>query len=174
MQNSELVGVGEVVGVLGLAGELKVKPLSDHPRRFAEMAGKRTLWRRKEEFRRVTVRSVQPRGGHYVLALEDCLSRSDAEQLVGGELVVTLAEVLPLPSDTFYCFQIVGLSVFDESGVRLGTVREVLTLKSNDVYVVEGTRGSFLLPALKSVVKEIDLAGKRMVVTLPPGLEEHA
>ncbi|MBT9133905.1 MAG: Ribosome maturation factor RimM [Firmicutes bacterium] len=174
MQSGELVSVAQVVGVLGLAGELKVKPLSDHPRRFTEMPGQRMLWRRKDEFRRVNVRSVQTHGRYYILALDDCLSREDAEKLVGGELVVAKTEVLPLPSETYYCFQIAGLAVFNEYGEKLGLVREVLSLKSNDVYVVEGPRGDILLPALRSVVKEIDLVERRMTVTLPLGLEDDA
>jgi 16S rRNA processing protein RimM len=174
MQNSELVSVGQVVGAVGLAGEIKVKPLSDHPRRFAEMPGQRLLWCRREEFRRVTVQSVHEQGRYYILALEGCNSRAEAEKLVGGQLAVAQADVLPLPQDTYYCFQIIGLEVFDEHGTRLGVVREVLSLKSNDVYVIAGASGEILLPAIKSAVKEIDLVHKRMTVTLPVGLEEEA
>ena len=172
MQNNEMVSVGQVVSAVGLLGEIKVKSLSDHPRRFAEMSGQRMLWRRQEEFRRVTVRSAHEHGRYYVLTLEGCDSREAAEKLIGGQLVVALADVLPLPMDTYYCFHIVGLEVFGEHGTRLGVVREVLSLKSNDVYVVEGTSGAILLPAIRSVVKEIDLVQKRMTVTLPVGLEE--
>jgi len=172
MQNSELVSVGQVVSAVGLLGEIKVKPLSDHPRRFAEMPGQRMLWRRQAEFRRVTVRSAHQQGQYYILVLDGCDSREEAEELVGGQLVVLLADVLPLPTDTYYCFHIVGLEVFDEHGARLGVVREVLSLKSNDVYVIEGTSGEILLPAVRSAVKEIDLVQKRMTVTLPVGLEE--
>lgn len=174
MQSSELVSVGQVVGAVGLAGEIKVKPLSDHPRRFAEMPGQRMLWRRQDEFRRLTVRSVNEQGRYYILALEGCDSRVEAEQLVGGQLVVAQADVLPLPTDTYYCFQIVGLEVFDEHGARLGVVREVLSLKSNDVYVIAGTSGEILLPAIRSAIKEIDLVQKRITVSLPVGLEEEA
>lgn len=172
MQNNELVSVGQVVGAVGLAGEIKVKPLSDHPRRFAEMPGQRMLWRRQAEFRRITVRSVHAQARYYILVLDGCASRAEAETLIGGQLVVERADVLPLPTDTYYCFHIVGLEVFDEHGMRLGVVREVLSLKSNDVYVLEGPSGEILLPAIRSVVKEIDLVQKRMTATLPVGLEE--
>ncbi len=174
MQSDGLVSVGQVVGVLGMAGEIKVKPLSDHPRRFTEMSGQRVLWRRRDEFRRIAVRTVRGRGHYYILTLEDCLSRAEAEKFVGGELVVTQAEVLPLPAGTYYWFEIIGLEVFNERGDKLGVVREVLALKSNDVYVVEGSRGDVLLPALHSVIQDIDLVSRRMVVTLPPGLESPA
>ncbi|MBC7104440.1 MAG: 16S rRNA processing protein RimM, partial [Firmicutes bacterium] len=43
---------------------------------------------------------------------------------------------------------------------------------ANDVYVVRGRKGEILVPALKSVVREIDLERGRMTVDLPPGLAE--
>jgi len=159
--------VGQVVGVFGLEGEIKVKSLSDHPRRFTDMPGQRMLWRNSDTFRRVVVRSVRPLGRNFVLAIDGYRCRAEAQTLVGGELVVTATEVLPLPAGSYYCFQLIGLTVLDESGATVGTVREVLKLPSNDVYVVESPGGDILLPALKSIVKEINLAGAYMSVTRP-------
>jgi 16S rRNA processing protein RimM len=66
-----------------------------------------------------------------------------------------------------------GLKVWTVSGEHLGKVVEVLVTGANDVYVVHGTypgHGEILIPALESVVLEIDLEAARMVVDLPEGL----
>jgi 16S rRNA processing protein RimM len=71
-----------------------------------------------------------------------------------------------------------GCSVYDESGEKLGILTDVLPTKSNDVWVVveerHGRKSELLVPALKTVVKEVDTAGKKITVALPEGLREAA
>ena len=59
----------------------------------------------------------------------------------------------------------------DLEGNELGTVTDVFSTGSNDVYVIKGERGELLLPALDDVVREVDLASKTMTVELMEGLE---
>ncbi len=87
-----------------------------------------------------------------------------------GELLVPESEVLPLPPGSYYTYQLMGMRVIDENGLLLGSVRDVLHLGSNDAYVVGSEKGDILIPALKSVVRTIDVEKKEMHVTLPPGL----
>jgi len=75
-----------------------------------------------------------------------------------------------LPPGHYYIFDIVGLGVFTVEGERLGVVSRVLRTGANDVYVVQGDGEEMYVPALKSVVRAIDLEARRMVVALPEGL----
>ena len=76
---------------------------------------------------------------------------------------------MPLEEGEYYTFDIIGLEVFDLEGESLGFVTEVLKTGSNDVYVVsrKGQAKQILVPALKAVVKEINVPEGRMVVDLP-------
>jgi len=69
-----------------------------------------------------------------------------------------------------------GCSVYDESGEKLGVLADVLPTKSNDIWVVvdekNGAKSEVLIPALKTVVKEVDTEAKRITVALPGGLRE--
>ncbi|MBS3950737.1 MAG: 16S rRNA processing protein RimM, partial [Peptococcaceae bacterium] len=126
MENELMISVAKIVGVQGLNGELKLVPLSDHPGRFTEMAGKRFVWQRDGETRLVEVESVRGAGRPYLLILVGVNSRNLAEAFVGGDLAVPESELLPLPEGSFYIFQLVGLSVLDERGHSLGQIKEVL------------------------------------------------
>ena len=75
-----------------------------------------------------------------------------------------------LPPGEYFVHQIVGLQVLTTAGEDLGTVEEVLSTGANDVYVVPGPRGEVLIPALKTVIRTIDLATGQLIVELPPGL----
>jgi len=73
-----------------------------------------------------------------------------------------------LDEGEYYVFDIVGLTVRDEDGNELGTVTDVLRTGSNDVYAVRDAEGhELLVPALRTVVQNIDIAGGCMTVRLP-------
>ncbi|MCI0889897.1 MAG: PRC-barrel domain-containing protein, partial [Chloroflexi bacterium] len=68
----------------------------------------------------------------------------------------------------------VGIDVVDENGTSLGKVADVLETGANDVYIVRDEASELLIPAIDSVIKEIDTEASRMVVELIPGLERRA
>ncbi|MGD0781157.1 MAG: ribosome maturation factor RimM [Dehalococcoidales bacterium] len=74
------------------------------------------------------------------------------------------------PPGVFYLHQIEGLEVFTEQGENLGRVKEILKTGANDVYVVQGSKGEILLPAIPQVIREVRLEEGRMVVRLMEGL----
>jgi RimM protein, required for 16S rRNA processing len=66
---------------------------------------------------------------------------------------------------------ILGFEVFDQSGERLGILSEVVPTGSNDVWVVKYDNEEYLIPALKTIVKEVNILRKKIFVALPEGFE---
>ena len=56
------------------------------------------------------------------------------------------------------------------TGEDLGEITDILETGSNDVYVVVGPTGEILVPAIRDVIKEIDVLSGLMTVDLPEGL----
>ncbi len=156
------VAVGRVVSVRGVHGELVVEPLTDFADRFAP--GSR-LWL---QGRPLDVERSSTRRGQVLLALGGIENRDQAEALRGALLEVPESELRELEPGTYYRFQLIGMAVFDPAGHRLGTLADILPTGSNDVYVVRDGDRELLVPALDDVVLEVDVAGGRMVVDLPP------
>ncbi|MGE5544414.1 MAG: ribosome maturation factor RimM [Bacillota bacterium] len=165
----EMISVGEICGTRGLKGEVKVLPLTDFPERFK---GMKEIWV-----------ECGPRSGYYQIESYRSYKQfllfkfagidtvEEAAGLVRGLLKVDEDEVYPLPEDTCYIFQLLGLEVDDLVKGYLGVVTDVLQTGANDVYVIKGERyGEVLIPAIKDVVIDIDLAQGRMKVKLLPGL----
>ncbi|HLF71194.1 MAG TPA: ribosome maturation factor RimM [Dehalococcoidia bacterium] len=158
------IAVGRIVSAHGIRGEVKVEPLTDFPERFDKGA---ELLLDGAPLRIETSRWQE----HLVvLKLSGVASRGAAELLRGKRLMVPEPRVL-LEHGRYYQHEIVGLRVEDENGEHLGEVADVLATGANDVYVVRGERGELLLPAVEPVIKEVDVAGGRLVVELMPGLE---
>jgi 16S rRNA processing protein RimM len=158
------VSVGRILAPHGVRGELKVEPLTDFPERFRRGA---RVWLRGEPRRIEGSRLI---GRSVLLKLDGINDRTAAAALRDEELFVPQAKSLP-DANIFYQHDIVGLAVETAAGEALGKVEGIFSTGANDVYVVRGAQGELLLPAIDDVVKQIDLAGRRVVVELLPGLE---
>jgi len=114
--------------------------------------------------------------GQAVLKLSMVDDRDRAEDLRGRFLRVPGTELAELEEGEYYLFQLVGLNVVTEEGRELGSLKDVIQTGANDVYIVAAESGELLLPAIKDVIKQVDLSAGRMVVHLLPGLmpEEQA
>lgn len=121
---------------------------------------------------------AQAHGKRVRMAFKGVDDRDAAEALVGASLFIDRALLPDLEADTYYWFELIGLEVEEMDGRRLGEIEAVLPTGSNDVYVVKDRRRApereLLLPALATVVQEVDLAGGVMRVVLPEGLEDDA
>jgi 16S rRNA processing protein RimM len=174
-QAVRFVAIGEIVAPHGLQGEVRVVPLTDFPDRFARTA---RVWvdapGGEPAGEPVKVEWSRRQGRVLVLKLTGVDSVAAAERLRGELLFVLREEAVPLPEGRFYRFELVGLQVVEENGRPVGELVQVLDNPANDLFVVRRPGGGpdVLVPAVKSVVREIDLPGGRLVVSLPPGLGE--
>lgn len=163
------VVIGKAGAPHGLRGEVRVIPLTDFPERFESL---REVFIGERVFH---VEHVHYHRQFVLLTLAECTSREAAAKLTGELLRVAREDAAPLAEGEFYTFDIIGLAVLDMAGERLGEVTNVLKTGSNDVYVVKNPDGSELLvPALKNVVREIDIAGGFLRVDLQEELEDRA
>ncbi len=158
--------VGQVRAPHGVRGEVRVQILTDFPERFRQGA---EVWIGPEP-RPYTIQQARFHEGDVLIKLVGLDDRDAVESFRGAEVSVPAEHAMPLPEDTFYVHQIVGLHVWTDEGERLGTVTEVLSLPANDVYVVDTAQGEVWLPAIADVVLNIDLEQRRMTVHLLPGL----
>ncbi len=156
---SERLAVARVAAVKGLAGALKIESLTDFPERLAP--GAEVFLEGDAEPRRIA--EMNWSGRVPTMRLEGVTTREAAASLVGRYLELPTR---PLPDGSYYWHQLEGLQVVDASGAMLGELVEVFRAGENEVYRVVGDRGETLVPAIRSVVREIDLAAGRMVVEL--------
>jgi 16S rRNA processing protein RimM len=166
----EYIRIGKILGTQGNRGAVRVLPLTDYPERFLKMS--RVKVKLKEDRHDFQIEAVNEHKKFLIIKFRGIDDMNAAEQLRGGYLEITRDQLIPLPEGSFYIFEIIGLKVYNLAGAYLGHVTDVLQTGANDVYVVETGGRPLLVPALKQVVREIDLSGRRMRVELPEGLME--
>ena len=76
-----------------------------------------------------------------------------------------------LEKDSYYIVDILGCKIITDEGKELGDIEDVFSTGSNDVYVVKDELGKqVLLPAIKDVIKKVDIKNKVITVHLLEGL----
>ncbi|MFH0998923.1 MAG: ribosome maturation factor RimM [Pseudomonadota bacterium] len=162
--------IGKIVGVHGIKGYVKIHCEADSFSVFAP--GHSVIVRDSKGRTRVTeIVDARPQGRMRLLLLKGVLDRNMAEMLPGSDLLVEKTRLPELEPDTYYWSDIVGMSVVSVDDHPVGTVVSLIETGSNDVYVVQTPgAGEILIPAIASVVLEIDLNRKIMRVNLPEGL----
>ena len=165
--SNDKILVAVIIAPHGINGALSAESYSDNPRRFCVGAQLLT-----ENGTVMSISSASMHKGRLLLRFEGIEDRNSAEPLRGLKLYASAADVDPLPEGSYYYFQLIGLQVYEQDK-HLGELRDVLNYAANDVYVVRPEQGrEILIPALKSIVKKIDLDECRMEVELPEGLTE--
>lgn len=161
------IAVGYVRRPRGKYGELSVEPLTEIPDRFAPGA---TLLAGGRPY---TILTSRPHRGAILIEFEGIASPEQAERLRGLVLEIPEAELGALEEDRYYRFQLIGMEVVDGEGNALGRLEEILETGANDVYVVRDAESELLVPAIDTVIKDIDVEGRRMTVELIAGLERR-
>jgi 16S rRNA processing protein RimM len=159
--------IARIISSQGNKGEVKADVVTGFPERFASTAAVYV----GPERRRYELEEHRFMDGAVVLKLRGIDSIHLAESLRGQLVEIPEEEAVELPEGHYFWHQILGLRVVSSQGETLGKVEDILETGSNDVYVVRGPRGELLIPAIKDVVKSIDLSGSVLTVELMPGLE---
>ena len=156
LQSEDKIIIGKIGKVRGLDGTLKIIPLTDFEGRFDD------LQKIEVGGKMFQVEKVQHIGGEIFIKFQNIDSREVAKTLTNKFLTVPRADAAPLEDGEFYTFDIIGCEVFDGEKI-LGKVQNVLKTGSNDVFQVVGET-EILIPALKAVIKKIDVANKKIAV----------
>jgi 16S rRNA processing protein RimM len=167
-QETEWATIGKVVALFGVQGELKVMLLTDVPNRFNKLdevyVGPNHIPHRIER--------VRPyKGEMVVLKLQGIDDANTAEKMRNFDITIPETELAHLPPDSYYQHDILGLQVITVKGRNVGTIVDIIVTGSNDVYVIKSSIGEQnLIPAIKDVVKQVDLRRKVMYIDPIEGL----
>lgn len=172
-KETEWATIGQVVALFGVRGEVKVRSLTDIPDRFQQLE---VVYLGPDAVQTYKIEHVRPyKGEMVILKLAGINDANAAETLRNHSLLIPVEQLAKLPPDSYYQHDILGLTVHLLDGRELGPIVDILETGSNDVYIIKGSDGKqIMIPALKTVVKQIDLLRRTMYIDPLPGLLEPA
>ena len=165
----EYFEIGQIVNTSGLKGEIKVKPFTDDITKFNNF---KTIYVSiKKELKEFEIEKVRFSKNMVFLKLKGIDTIEEAENYRNLYLKRKRDKNEKLEKDTYYIVDLIGCRVYTDEQKDLGEVVDIFSTGSNDVYVVKDELGKqVLLPAIKEVIKNVDIENKTIIVHLLEGL----
>lgn len=165
----EYFEIGQIVNTSGLKGVIKIKPFTDDITKFNNL---KTIYISvKKELKEFKIEQVRFSKNMVFLKLEGIDTIEEAENYRNLYLKVKRDKDEELEEGSYYIVDILGCKVYTDEQKELGKVDDVFSTGSNDVYVVKDEVGKqILLPAIKEVIKNVDIEKKTIIVHLLEGL----
>jgi len=148
---------------------VKVLPLTHDHQRFENLAA---VWigstAANVELKKILAVRIDAK--QVVLALDGVETMEAAEQLKDSYLFVSKEDAVPPEQGSYFVDDVLGSEVVTEEQTRVGTVTDLLSLPMNDVWVVQNGTKEILIPAVKAIVRQVDVEKKRITIHAFEGL----
>ena len=164
-----MISIGKIVGTHGLKGTVKIVSYAESDDIFSK--GKQiNAQKAGGKIESLTIIWARPHKNLILICFKEIDSIEKCREFVGADLLIERHRLPETEDGTYYWVDLIGLSVYTTEGSYLGRLDNIFATGSNDIYVVKNQEAENLIPALESVVREIDLENRVMRVKIPEGL----
>ncbi len=166
------IAVGIIRRAHGVRGEASVEPWTDSPDRFTELHAVTLVSPDEARTQEVTIASSRAHAGRALVKFAEVDSPDEIQDLRGWTIEIPEEQARKLEPNEYFLHDLAGLTLVDVEGRSRGVVKEAYEGGGGILLNVEGPHGEYEVPFAAEICTEIDLAGKRIVVNLPEGLDD--
>ena len=165
-ENQELICVGAISGAFGVKGEVRIKSFCADPAAIADYSPLST-----EDGKNFDLGITRAIKGGFAAVISGIDNKEDADALRSTRLYARREQLPSLPDDEYYHSDLIGLTVIDTGGVKLGKIKSVSNHGAGDILEITGAglKEPVLLPFTRAAVPTVDLASSRVVIDPPEG-----
>ncbi|WP_223376011.1 ribosome maturation factor RimM [Schnuerera sp. xch1] len=166
----DYIKIGRIINTHGIKGELKVYPLTDDITRFDDLEII-YLGYDKAKFEIERVKYFKEL---VILKFKEFNNINEVLKFKDEFIYIDVKDKVKLPEDHYFIFDIIGCTVFDTEGKKIGIVNDVIQSTSNDVYTVKNmeTGKEYLIPAVKEFVVDVDINNEKITIDPIEGMIE--
>lgn len=165
----EYFELGQIVNHFGIKGMLKVNSFTDDISKFEKLTT--ILVEKNGKLEKMQIEEVKYSKNQVLLKIKGINTVEEAEKYRGCYLKIARKDAKKLPEGTYYIADLIGLEVYTDEQILLGKLTDIYNSGANDIYVVKNELGKqILLPAIKEVIKQVDIEQEKIVVHLLKGL----
>lgn len=165
----KIIHIGKVRRPHGVKGEIGVA-WNNNECPIKEDAS--IILRLSEKESKFKIEKIRQGTGKTILKLKDIDDRDTASTLTNSLIYALETDLLKLNKNQYYVHQLVGLNVVDEKNQNIGKISAIYPTGSNDVYEIMHEGKTFLIPAISSVIKEINIEKSFIKIEVIEGLFE--
>lgn len=162
---TDRICVAQIGAPHGVRGEVRLRSFTEDPLAFTDYGPLES----EDGKQRFKIEALRPAKDHFVARLSGVADRNAAEKLTNVKLYVSRGVLPDIDEDeTFYHADLIGLDAFTQDGAKYGTVTTVHNFGGGDIIEVKRESGDLvMLPFTETVVPEVDIAKRRIVVAPP-------
>ncbi len=161
--------IGRIVKPQGIKGEVKIEIITSFPEHFLDFD--ELFIDINSKLQAYSIESVRLSDRFVYIKFDGVNDRDEAEFLRNKDLLIPVDKLMQLEKDEFYIHDLIGMNVFNEKGTLLGEIVDVVSHKSNDIYVMKNLKNEeILIPAVKDIIQDIDKSARKIVIHAIDGL----
>ena len=170
---SNRIAVGVIRKAHGVRGEASVEPWSDAPDRFDDFDSVTLVSPDEAQTRDVRIESVRVHAGRALVKFAGIETPEDVQLLQNWTVEIPEDEARELEEDEYFLHDLPGLTLVDAEGRERGVVVDVYEGGGGILLNVKRPDGKeFELPFAADICTAIDLSARRIVVSIPEGLDD--
>ena len=170
---SDRIALGVIRKAHGVRGEASVEPWTDWIDRFRELSAVTLVAPDEHQTRAATVETARVHGHRALLKFVDISTPEEIQGLQGWTVEIPESEARPLESGEYFLHDLIGLRLIDRQGRDRGVVTDAYSGGGGVLLQVQREKGkTYDVPFAASICTEIDIAGGRIIVDLPEGIDE--
>jgi 16S rRNA processing protein RimM len=155
------IPVGRVVAAHGIKGAVK---FHYYNAAYDDFFGYEALFARQgSRYKELEPIDKRFHKGFFYLSFKGLVTPEEVFHLLNKELFVREEDLPCLGEGEYYDYRLIGLDVTDVKGVKIGTVKEIVHTRANDLLVISGQEEIFV-PLVEEFVRNIDLKDRRITV----------
>lgn len=160
--------IGKIVNLHGIKGEVKLYPYTDDLDNLTKL---KEIYLDSKLEKRYIVKKLRIQKNMLLLQIENIDSANDAEKLLNKDIYIEKIDISNI-EDTYYVEDLIGMKVIKEDESVIGKITYVFNTGANDVYEIKKEDGKLIyIPAIKDVIKKVDIDNKIMYIEMMKGLE---
>ena len=163
----EYIEAGKIVGTHGVRGMVRIQPWADNGE---FLCGFKTLYTADKT--PLNINTIKPHGNVVIAEIEGINSIEKAEALRNRVVYIKRSDA-DISDDRYFVSELIGSKVYDfETGKFYGVITDVSVTGANDVWHIKKGDKEYLLPAIKEVVKEVDIEKEEVRISPMKGIFE--
>ncbi len=168
---TDFVSIAKIVKPQGNKGEVAADFLTDFPQRFKDLK-KVFLEKDGQSSLPFTIDSFRFLKQRIIIKFSGVNDITAAERLRDCDIKISKNDIVALPPNSYYQFDLLNCVVKDRKGCSFGTVTDILEVAGKFLLNLQQGQKEILIPFAREIVLEVNLSKKELICNIPKGLEE--
>ena len=120
----------------------------------------------------LTIKDINYNSKNNLIRFFECINRNEVEKFNNTDFYIDKNIFSKLSDDENYFVDFIDCVLFDQDKNKIGIVKDVIPIKSNDILMIDTAFGQKMVPFAKDLILFFDKNDKQLVMTIHKGMFE--